>query len=140
MFIKETLSVTKCTQQQSEVLESISAEMTFKHQEWNIVGCYKPPGAHRRPFLLELEKTLLEQNLSNPTIVVGDFNVDVHEGRGEWLVRFMREKFNLQLVDTSVTTWEHTRIDLIFSNQQSIDANSLLSSWSKHNLLIGHVG
>ena len=113
--------------------------MTFNQQQWNIVGCYKPPVTRRSSFLLELERTLLKQNLINPTIVVGDFNVDVHEGRGEWLVRFMREKFRLHLVDTSVTTWEHTRIDLIFSNQRSINANSLLSNWSKHNLLIGHV-
>ena len=116
MFIKETLSTGVSSQYQSAVLEVIAVQVKFNERIWNILGCYKPPGTQRNVFLAEMENILLKENAGTPMIVVGDFNVDVQDRKGEWFLKFMREKFNMHLVDTRATTWENTRIDLMFTN------------------------
>ncbi|KAH6934185.1 hypothetical protein HPB50_021487 [Hyalomma asiaticum] len=88
-----------------------------------VVAGYLAPNLARDAVAAQLdagmESVCARSKVSDPVVLVGDFNVDVRKKSGEWLVEYMRTKYSTQCApaesDKCPTTIHGSCIDLAFT-------------------------
>lgn len=78
----------------------------------------------------------IEPDITTPIFLTGDFNVDPNDPRNDWLVPYMQQEYDLQLVQTSPTTLGNTTIDLTFVRQLSPTIMPYVSYFSYHRPIV----
>lgn len=97
-----------------------------------VVTVYLAPNLARDAVAAQLdaamESVCVRSKVSDPVVLVGDFNVDVRKKSGEWLVEYMRTKYSMQCAsaesDKCPTTIHGSCIDLAFT--RNCDVRMLL--------------
>ena len=135
MFIKDALLVTTTHKFQSKTCEILSCVVSNGSKTWNVVGFYRPPSSSRRCFMEDLGKALIHLDLSLPTILAGDINIDFNSDDSYSLGQHMKQKYDMEQVVTEATTWDGTLIDVIFTNFSQVSTYTIGNVWSKHNVL-----
>lgn len=135
MFIKDGLVVNEVHKFQSKNGEIVSCVTSNSSTTWNIVGFYKPPSSSRKYFMEDLEKALEHLDLSLPTMLAGDINIDFNSNDSSAFAQAMKQKYDMEQVVTEATTWDGTLIDVIFTNFSQVSTYTNGNVWSKHNVL-----
>ena len=139
MYICDTLEYVVTFKEQTPELEIIGCSVTNGNYKWNVLGVYKQPRTSKSRLLQQLQKYLSHINLQEPLMMLGDFNIDIHNDPTNRFLVDMQEKFNLEQVLQDSSTWEGTQIDMVFSNIPNTKAYALTNMWSKHHTLFAQV-
>ena len=139
MYICDTLEYVVTFKEQTPELEIIGCSVTKGNCKWNVLGVYKQPLTSKSRLLQQLQKHLSHINLQEPLMMLGDFNIDIHNDPTNRFLVDMEEKFNLEQVLQDSSTWEGTQIDMVFSNIPNTKAYALTNTWSKHHTLFAQV-
>ena len=139
MYICDTLEYVVTFREQTPELEVIGCAITKANIKWNILGIYKQPLTSKSTLLEQLHFYLLRINSEEPLIMLGDFNIDIHNDPKNRFLVDMQERFNLEQILQDPTTWEGTQIDMVFSNVRDSQAYALTNTWSKHHTLFAQL-
>ncbi len=123
-FVKKGIELEYCNTHhfKENVLEVIEIGVRANNERYRVINCYKPPQAGEERWLPILEKVVAEKRVTNSTVVVGDFNCNLNEGKhkqGEY-VGMLTELGLKQLIDrpTRVTGSSATLIDHIWTSSK----------------------
>lgn len=139
MYIKSSMTILSTVFHQTENLEMICCKVQSEEQMLLVLGLYKPPITSYICLLEELSECLSFVPMSEPIILIGDFNIDIHGRDQHRFIQHMLSNYNLQQCIAGPSTWDDTCIDLVFSNIPSIQTFTLVNTWSKHNTVFGIV-
>jgi len=117
MFKKKNIRVVDHMQFQEDNVESLMTNIILHGMQITIVNVYATPYATLPNILDILEKTFSNISISKPIIILGDFNVKMHEHNTRTkTVKYYMHSHNLHfLLDTN--TYMHTSlIDHVWSN------------------------
>ncbi len=97
-----------------------------------IIMCYKKPSTSNDILFKALQEMTMVANLSQPLIIMGDFNInkDVYQT----VIAKMCHILKCRQIISDVTTKANTCIDLIFTNMNSDAHGSIYTAVSHHHL------
>lgn len=97
-------------------LEAVHVQVVVPNElKISVISVYKRPEEHNVTSFITGLQNLLDETVSDITVIVGDFNLDVLQGKATKLTNFMKIRGFKQLVNTP-TTNKGTCIDLAFIN------------------------
>lgn len=99
-----------------------------------ISSIYKAPSCNLARFQqFALSQLLPQVNLTEPLVIIGDFNFDLRHHQN--FLTFMKKTFHTDQYITTATTIAGSIIDLVFSNCSLTYCNALLCPWSDHKTI-----
>ena len=137
MYVKNTLPSTPmffiCTDEFECIARHIFIPSTKSHVQ--VIMCYKKPGAANNLLFNALQEIVVQTNLLQPVIIMGDFNInkEVHQK----VIRKMSKILQCKQIISDVTTKANTCIDLLFTNMKAIAHGSIFTAVSHHHLTYG---
>ena len=106
------------------------------HKFYTVIVVYKAPKCTFEHFKANF-KLLVNCQLSDNVIILGDFNFDMSRDQNKTFVQFMKSVFpKSELLNTVSTTRDNTILDLCFTTCNRADAAILACVWSFHHTLI----
>ncbi len=97
-----------------------------------VIMCYKKPGTSNSVLFKALHTMMEHTDGTEPTIIMGDFNVNKQEHGA--LIAKISQILQCNQIITDVTTKSNTCIDLIFTNIEASKHGSIFTSVSHHHL------
>eukprot|EP00733_Pompholyxophrys_punicea_P000457 Pompholyxophrys_punicea_v1_NODE_127_length_3306_cov_27.855737.p1 type:complete len:599 gc:universal NODE_127_length_3306_cov_27.855737:3001-1205(-) len=144
MYVHNTLSFTIEQDLSINGTESLWAKINIPNSPQTMIGVvYRPPSCTHTMFNSSLE-TLCTKLAQVPTIICGDFNIDMHELKttSPFFTAFATNGFQQLIRDpTRITATSATTIDHIWTNIQShVSAGTLCFTVADHLpiYIIGH--
>ena len=80
----------------------------------------------------------LADNIDNhkPLVVVGDFNIDICNGKNHSSLTQISQVLQCKQLVTEVTNNHGSLIDMVFSNCSDAATSTIESTWSDHKILL----
>ncbi len=98
-----------------------------------VIMCYKKPAATKEVVFKALQKIAKVANLSQPLIIMGDFNINKNVDHR--VIIKMSHILQCKQIISDVTTKANTCIDLMFTNMNAVEHGSIFTAISHHNLI-----
>jgi len=105
----------------------------------NIIAVYKPPTTSLHVLKENVEQVLQRCDLTNPTLLMGDFNIDLSEVPGHTFTMFMKNTYNMTQFIEDPTTTDGTIIDVVFANFTDLSTFPLVNGWSNHHTITSYL-
>jgi hypothetical protein len=139
MFTRSDAQPSRTKQHQTNHLEVSLCTVTKFPRVLLAIAIYRPPTAPWKCFLDDLKQFLRSVDMTQPFVLLGDFNMDVADERHAGAVADLEHSYSMkQLVNTPTTTIG-TTIDLVFSNVNGAAVQVLCNTWSYHHTLFAHI-
>lgn len=148
VFVKRKFIITKTTTRRgTSNSEFIQLTINFGNSMLNIISSYKPPSANNMSYLDELDDLAHSLDLSVPTIIIGDLNMDMSPlDPNEHLVQFLADNqfFNFVNEPTRIASRNNyqssTVIDVILHNGSLISSTHVVDCpFSDHKFVIANL-
>ena len=133
-YIHKDIMVTEVKKYPGFNIEAISMVIRKATTMYYIIGLYNSPHTRTEELHMVLDKVLKERN-GLPTVILGDFNVDVPANNDSSLCKYMKRKYNFNQFVKQATTKSQTMIDLVFSDYKKQDVSVIDCYWSDHNII-----
>ena len=134
LYVKNMLPSTPMFYICTDEFECVARDVFIPSTQSNvqIVMCYTKPGTANELLLKALQEIVMHINVSQPVIIMGDFNInkEVHER----LIRKMSWILKCKQIISDVTTKANTCIDLMFTNMKATEHGSIFTAVSHHHL------
>ena len=140
-FVKDDIVTSRPVTQSYDGIETITFTTVQQStgKRINIIGLYSPPATPSRNILATLSNIAAQVNLTAPTVVLGDFNVDISTSspKATQLLQFFQELGYSPYPQDIPTTDGMTKIDLIFTNckQDEFSTGVVETYYSYHKAL-----
>ena len=106
------------------------------HNFYTVIVVYKAPTCIFEYFKAHFE-LLVNFQISDKLIIVGDFNFDMSSDQKKTFMQFMKSVFpKAEMLNTVSTTLDNTILDLCFTTCNRANADVLACVWSYHHTLI----
>ncbi len=118
----------------TEKFECIAREIIIPCMQSTIqvIMCYKKPATSNSILFKVLEEITMVANLSQPLIVMGDFNIN--KQMHQTVTAKMSHILQCKQIISDATTKANTCIDLMFTNMKTASHGSIFTAVSHHNL------
>ena len=134
LYVHHSIKLHDVSKYSGQQVEAIKIVLGKYNMKFVIVGLYKSPKASMMELISFVEK-MLHNCHQLPLTIIGDFNLDVVDGRHSTFCDIMRKQYNCHEYVTEPTTSNQTTIDLVFSNYPHQNTSVIDCYWSDHNLL-----
>lgn len=133
IYVRDDTVVTKQKKYSSDTLEFILITTYHPIIELQIVFLYKSPNMPDDNLFSSLNEKLLPYiNLSQPLVIIGDFNINGFD-KSKTILNKISTKFLCKMLMNQSTTDYMSMLDLIFSNIDGV-VGTCETYWSDHKI------
>jgi hypothetical protein len=133
-------------------IECIYFSIKYNKSLLNFISCYKPPNENDQSFIDKIEEIFFKFDLSNPTFIIGDINIDILNGKNNIILKFIKDN-NLKNEITQPThsilrynnmtkqsTFSESCIDLLIHNNNLIHSTKIIDCpFSAHKFILANL-
>ena len=121
------------------VFESIGIEIQLNRKSITLINVYCPKKLPVKVVTEYLESILTNIDIGKSVTIAGDFNIDISNGNNSDFIDIMASYGFASLINdyTRVTDTSSTTIDLMFTNDSTIDAGIIPLEISDHYTIFG---